>query len=245
MTFEDAGERRIEFDGAKGRAAIVFDASQVEQASPQWFDADFWGAAAQPVASGGRGGAWFIDAPFGACVLKHYLRGGLAARLSRASYLWQGEARARSIAEFRLMRELHGRGLPVPVAVAAWYQRDGASYRAALLMRRLHGVRSLASLAAGGAGPWEAAGKLVARMHQAGLDHADLNAENLLFDTDGQGWVIDLDRGRLRAPADRWRQANLERLHRSLLKLRGGRDVAQVEDDFAQLRAAYEKEWRS
>ena len=245
MTREDAGERRFGFDGAEGRGAIVFDPLQVEQASPHWFDPACWADAARPVATGGRGGAWFIDAPFGACVLRHYLRGGAAARVSRASYLWLGEARCRSVAEWRLLRELRHRGVPVPVPIAAWYRRRGSSYRAALLMRRIPDARSLAALAADGRGPWEHAGRVVARAHRAGLDHADLNAENLLFDARGEGWVIDLDRGRLRTLGDGWRERNLARLHRSLLKLRGSRGTSEVDAQFARLRAAYEEAFRS
>ena len=82
-------------------------------------------------------------------------------------------------------------------------------------------------------------------MHRAGLDHADLNADNLLFDRNGDGWVIDLDRGVFRTIGDGWRQRNLSRLHRSLLKRRGVRDVGEVEEDFTRLREAYDAAWAS
>ena len=76
-------------------------------------------------------------------------------------------------------------------------------YRAAILVERIAGARSLADLAAerGNAAPWAETGRLLAAFHQAGLDHADLNAHNVLFDEHGAGWLIDLDRGRLRRPA--------------------------------------------
>ena len=83
----------------------------------------------------------------------------------------------------------------------------------------------------------------MARIHRGGLDHADLNAHNLLFEDDGRGWVIDVDRSRLRIPETGWREANLARLRRSLLKLRGERDARQVEAEFARLRAAYDEQW--
>ncbi|WP_460832491.1 3-deoxy-D-manno-octulosonic acid kinase [Lysobacter humi (ex Lee et al. 2017)] len=240
MARERADEGRIEVDGPGGRGAIVFDRSRLGQAQAAWFDPDWWGSAARPVGSGGRGSAWFVDAPFGACVLRHYRRGGLAARLSRAGYVWHGEARVRSVAEFRLTREVLARGLDVPVPIAAWYVRSGLHYRAALLMARLPDTRTLADAALAGDAPWEAAGRLVARMHRVGLDHADLNADNLLFDDGGRGWVIDLDRGALRTGVRTWREANLARLLRSLHKRRGARDPDIVERDFARLRAAYD-----
>ncbi len=231
--------------GDRGVGAILFDATQLRQADPRWFDPTLWGDRATPVADGGRGSAWYIDASHGPCVLRQYRRGGWAAKFSRDRYLWRDAARVRSFAEFRLLRDLGRRGLPVPHPVAASYVREGMTYRASILMERLVDVRSLASLAAerGSDAPWEDAGRLVARFHRAGLDHADLNAHNVLFDADGVGWLIDFDRSVLRIPASAWRERNLARLERSLLKHRGARTVAAVQADVARLRRAYDADW--
>ncbi|MCA1714446.1 MAG: 3-deoxy-D-manno-octulosonic acid kinase [Gammaproteobacteria bacterium] len=241
----DATESLTPFRDDRGYGAILFDATWVRQAEPAWFAPAYWGERARPVHSGGRGGAWFVDAPFGAAVLRHYLRGGWAAGISRDAYLWHGSQRVRSFAEFRLTRELHRRGLPVPRPIAACYRRQGASYRTSILLERLSGVHSLAerAMVAAQDAPWEETGRLIARFHRAGLDHADLNAHNILFDATGHGWLIDLDRGKLRIPATPWRQGNLARLRRSLLKLRGSRAVAEVEQDFGRLRGAYNATW--
>jgi 3-deoxy-D-manno-octulosonic acid kinase len=196
------------------------------------------------VEEGGRGGAWFIQTGEGDAFLRHYLRGGLAARLSRDGHLWRGVNRVRSFAEFRLMRVLREKKLPVPMPFAAWYRREGLQYRAAILLQRLTGVQPLAVLVAQDQAPWEAAGQLVARFHRAGLDHADLNAHNLLFDAEGQGWMIDFDRSQLRIPATPWREANLQRLLRSLRKQRGAVSVEQVDAGFARLRATYDATWQ-
>lgn len=230
---------------AEGYGAILFDSSRVRQVEPDWFTPSHWAQCARPVDSGGRGGAWFVDAPFGAAVLRRYLRGGWAASVSRDAYLWDGSRRVRSFAEFRLTRDLHLRGLPVPRPIAACYWRQGISYRAAILVERLTGVHSLAERAAvaGDSAPWEETGRLIARFHRAGLDHADLNAHNILFDATGHGWLIDFDRSHLRIPATAWRERNLARLQRSLLKLRGERDAAAVLRDFARLRDAYNATW--
>ncbi|WP_064746223.1 3-deoxy-D-manno-octulosonic acid kinase [Lysobacter antibioticus] len=245
MTGYDAAEGLTPYRDDSGYGAILFDRERVQQAQPEWFSPAHWGAKAQPVDSGGRGGAWFVDAPFGQVVLRRYLRGGLVARFNRDRYWWRGAHRTRSFAEFRLTREVARKGLPVPMPVAAWYRRDGLHYYAAILIERLGDVRSLADRAAvaGDGAPWEEAGRLIARCHRAGLDHADLNATNLLFDSGGRGWVIDLDRGAIRIPATAWRERNLARLLRSLLKLRGARTPAEVERDFARLRTAYDRAW--
>lgn len=245
MTGYDAAEGLTPFRDDRGYGAILFDTTMVRQPDPDWFIPGNWGDRARPVESGGRGGAWFIDAPTGPQFLRRYLRGGMVARINHDRYLWRGAEHTRSFAEFRLSRAMIAKGVPVPRPIAASYRREGLSYRAAILIERLPNVRTLAdrSAVAGDGAPWEEAGRLIARAHRAGLDHADLNAHNLMFDPNGRGWVIDLDRGRVRIPATAWRERNLARLKRSLLKIRGDRGVAEVERDFARLRDAYDRVW--
>ena len=244
MTGFDANEHLTPFRDARGYGAILFDRTQLRQPDPAWFGPAYWGEAAQPVGEGGRGGAWFLQTGAGDAVLRHYLRGGWMASLSRDGHLWRGIHRVRSFAEFRLLRQLRAKKLPVPLPFAAWYRREGMHYRAAILLQRLQDVRALATLVAEGNAPWGATGELVARFHRAGLDHADLNAHNILFDDAGRGWMIDFDRSRLRIPATGWREANLKRLHRSLLKRRGARSEAEVEAGFSRLRDAYDAAWK-
>lgn len=245
MSAFDATERRVPFRRGRERGAILFDAALLPQAPAEWFEAAHWGDRAQPVAEGGRGGAWFVDAPCGALVLRHYLRGGAAALFSRDRYAWQGADRTRGFAEFRFTRALHAESLPVPRPYAARYVRHGLGYASAILLERLVGVESLAARAsaAGVEAPWQETGRLVARFHRAGVDHADLNAHNILFDARGHGWLIDFDRGRRRVPAVGWRERNLARLLRSLLKLRGARTPDEVRAGFDRLRMAYDAAW--
>lgn len=143
------------------------------------------------------------------------------ARISQDRYLWAGEDRVRAFAEWRLLQNLAQRGLPVPTPIAAWYQRQGLTYRCDLLTRRVADASSLSSALGQGAlsaGRWASVGDAIARLHAAGADHADLNAHNILFDGRQAVTVIDFDRGKLRAPGT-WRFGNLQRLHRSLIKI--------------------------
>jgi 3-deoxy-D-manno-octulosonic acid kinase len=245
--FQYGGEDVQGDDGRGARyGAILFDSQHARQVMPDWFVPNTWGERARPVSSGGRGGAWFIDGPDGPMVLRHYLRGGWAAHISRDGYLWQGANKVRSFVEFRLTRKLHAMGLPVPRPLAACYRRQGQRYRAAILLERLDGVHSFAerALVAGSGAPWEETGRLIARFHRMGLDHADLNAHNILFDATGQGWLIDFDRCRLRIPATGWREANLARLARSLRKLHPQPTPESLRRDIARLRHAYDATWQ-
>ncbi len=214
--------------------AILFDPALSPQVGPAWFDQDHWqslGALRTQV--GGRGSVALIDTPAGECVLRHYRRGGLVARLLGDHYLWTGADRTRAFSEFRLLLSMAHEGLPVPRAVAARYVRDGLFYRADLITVRLADASTLAELLAVGrldAELAELVGALVARFHRVGIWHADLNAHNILV-TGSELFLIDFDRGERRRPAESWRLANLQRLRRSLIKLGAAPRGEHVFDD--------------
>jgi 3-deoxy-D-manno-octulosonic acid kinase len=233
-----AAARRESFRDARGPGAIVFDPARLPQASAALLDPAQAGA--RPVHGSGRGAAWFVQGPQGRGVLRHYRRGGLAARLSTDAYLWLGESRVRSVAEFHLLQALHREGLPVPAPLLAGYWRSGLAYRAALMVERIEGASSLAERLGPEADdvPWEAVGRMLARFHAAGVDHPDLNATNILFDAAGQPWLIDFDRGRRRATPGAWARGNLDRLQRSLAKLAPGERPWRA--GFERLLVAYE-----
>lgn len=185
------------------------------------FAPEYWQGQMQFTAvEGGRGAAWFVG-PSGHWVLRHYRRGGLMARISRDLYWWNGEQSVRSFAEWRLLQFLSAKGLPVPRPVAAHYRRFGLGYRCDLITQRLPNTLTLTralQAAVVGEEIWRRIAGVVAQLHRNGADHADLNAHNILLDDKGGISVIDFDRGRLRT-AGSWQQRNLQRLHRSLLKV--------------------------
>jgi 3-deoxy-D-manno-octulosonic acid kinase len=228
--------------------AIVFDPDAAAQAAfdPDWFEPEYWRArAAAQTATGGRGSALFVDAPFGNCALRHYRRGGMAAHVFGDRYLWAGPERTRSFAEFRLLQSLRAKDLPVPQPIAARFRRTGPQYRADILTRRVERAATLAELI--GQGKFNATiasrvGAEIARFHAQGVYHADLNAHNILLTNDAV-WLIDFDRGVLRRPARAWQQANLARLRRSLLKIGAASNgESEFESDlWKPLMAAWEK----
>jgi 3-deoxy-D-manno-octulosonic acid kinase len=215
------GGRRIATAGGAILADTAGLGNLLDSAGEALFDPQFWAARAELVpVDAGRGAAWFIESGSRRWVLRHYRRGGFIARLSQDRYLWTGEARVRAFAEYRLLANLAERGLPVPKPIAARYQRLGLSYRCDLITRRIADALPLSSMLAIGVSKesWRAVGAAIARLHQSGVDHADLNAHNILVDSEGAVSVIDFDRGRVR---DRgaWTVRNLRRLHRSLDKV--------------------------
>jgi len=226
---------------------MLYDTLRTSNFSPAFFDPEYWrGHDAIEGSALGRGTTWFIRSGESRFVLRHYRRGGLMAKVSKDAYLWRGESETRSFAEWYLTYHLYRAGLPVPAPIAARYRRQGIFYRADLITQRIEDSESLAAKLAQGPislTQWIAIGRCIRRFHDAGVHHADLNAHNILFDSTGHGWLIDFDRSRIRIPETAWRERNLARLKRSLLKLRGGREPAQVKHDFARLRGAYDATW--
>ncbi|PIQ38439.1 MAG: 3-deoxy-D-manno-octulosonic acid kinase [Lysobacterales bacterium CG17_big_fil_post_rev_8_21_14_2_50_64_11] len=205
-----------------GGVGIVFDSARLPQAPDiaHLFDLDAW-PQITPVLGSGRGAAWFVASGTHLAVLRHYRRGGLFARLLGDWYPWHGAERTRGFAEFNLLAEMADHGLPVPAPLAARYQHDGAGYRADILIERIATAVPWAALLRNDLGnaAWESVGETIARFHRAGIDHADLNVNNILLDGSGQVWLIDFDRSTRRALHRRWRYRNLHRLRRSIDKL--------------------------
>ncbi|WP_110643224.1 3-deoxy-D-manno-octulosonic acid kinase [Salinicola sp. CPA57] len=184
-----------------------------------WLDPEAWDERGLVVGSApGRGASQFLTIDAHQWVLRPYRRGGMAAKVSQADYLWTGLERTRGFREMRLTRTLFERGLPVPAPVATIVVRHGLTYRAALITERLASSQALAERLADATPRLLAdVGATIRRFHDAGLDHVDLNARNLLVSADDKVWLIDFDRCRLRPPGD-WRQRNLSRLKRSFVR---------------------------
>jgi 3-deoxy-D-manno-octulosonic acid kinase len=207
------------------RGAMLYDASRCGQPDERIFERDHWRArGALQETAGGRGTVAFVHEGGRRWVLRHYRRGGLVARLLGDLYLWTGADRTRAFREWRLLHDLHAAGLPVPAPVAARYERHGPRYRADLITEELPTRLTLAQALERGpldAATWRAVGACVGGLHRRGVHHADLNAHNLLLAPGRRVYVVDFDRGRVRARGA-WEQAVLERLQRSLRKVTAG-----------------------
>jgi 3-deoxy-D-manno-octulosonic acid kinase len=204
------------------RAAMLYDASRMDQPGFDAFERGYWrGLGALEEVAGGRGTVAFVRDAGRRWVLRHYRRGGLVARFLDDTYFYTGAARTRAHAEFRLLRRLREWNLSVPAPIAARYVRAGLLYRADLITEELPTRLTLArALESGPLEPatWRAVGRCIARLHERGVQHADLNAHNLLLGADGEVYVLDFDRGRIRERGA-WEGRVLDRLRRSLDKV--------------------------
>jgi len=259
---------------------ILYDPGCVNDPADALFEPAYWRAlGALESIAGGRGSIAIIrpqaqggDGPRGRIsqapgqtldqapkwVLRHYRRGGLAARLSEDRYVWLGAGRTRSFAEWRLLARLRGLGLPVPHPIAARYVRGSFAYRADLITAWLPCTRTLADVITGAELPaeqWRRVGRTIACFHCRGVQHPDLNANNILLqgyvdedaghpaqEGDAPVYLLDFDRGRIRERGA-WEAHVLARLQRSLRKIgRLRTHLSFSQADWKALTEGYEEE---
>ena len=180
---------------------------------------------AQPLS--GRGAAYRLQTPRGEWVVKRSRRGGAVAAVLGDRYLRSGEPRA--LRELRVSAAARARGVRTPRVVAAVLYASRFFMRSDLATEYVPLSVDLAEVAFGAAdqpsalkaAAFEAAGRLVRQLAEAGLAHPDLNLKNLLIDFEQpkpRAWVLDLDRAHI-GKADG--NAMWERLQRSIAKWEG------------------------
>lgn len=238
MAFKICPESKV-FDNLH----ILYDAASVSNPTSELFSPSYH--AAQGMICGratGRGTTYFLTAGTGEWVLRHYRRGGLPAKIFRDLYLGTHPEHSRAWKEWRLLTNLYQRNFPVPRPVAAGTDISGFFYRCDLITERISDVASLAELFNRGrmSEPlWHKVGACIRMFHDAGVYHADLNAQNILLDENQAVFLIDFDRCEIR-DSDWWKNSNLKRLHRSLSKLAARSvDGSVAERDWGQLMAGY------
>ena len=229
-----------------GNSVIVYDDNRVSQITHEFFEPDFWpDSDSGSGVTGGRGTVFFIRHEDQEWVLRHYYRGGLPGAMLEDQFIWAGSTRTRSIREWELLQTMHNLGFMVPAPVAARYLHHGLFYTADIITARIPGVQSFADRLAEdqvSGDLWHSLGECIARFHFAGFYHADLNAHNVQVNSDGEFFLLDWDRGDRRPPGS-WRNSNLARLHRSLVKISRNEQAHFEPGDWKVLLEAYMDLW--
>lgn len=215
---------------------ILYDDTLISKPNNSLFDPNWLQQHAQVKHIGhGRGEAWFIDYEQQSWVLRRYKRGGLVAKVNKSRYFALTLKHTRAWREWRLLAQMYDAGLPVPRPVAAqvcWCNIRTGFYQAYLLLEKIPGARTLAERLQNevlGENEWQAVGAVIRQFQDHGVYHADLNANNILFDESGSVFLIDFDRGKIRA-SGQWLQENVQRLRRSLDKLQGKHNVFNFDE---------------
>lgn len=171
---------------------------------------------------GGRGGTYLVNSNQQTCVLKKYLRGGLMAKISYDSYLWLGLKQSRVEQERNIIQYLTENKFITPQFVAFQIIQTGLLYQQSMITQFVKNKGSLESIL----DQQELSetqiinlAKTLKVMHQLKVNHADLNANNILLDENEHWIIIDFDKAKIMQEDGHWKNQNLQRLKRSLEKL--------------------------
>ncbi|AIU68131.1 3-deoxy-D-manno-octulosonic acid kinase [Vibrio coralliilyticus] len=218
---------------------IWYDETLLKEDPKQVFDAEFWQNAGKVIGSAqGRGTTWFVQTETIEAALRHYRRGGLFGKLVEDSYLFSSWEKTRSYQEFQLLNTLIEAGVNVPRPIAARAVKSGLTYKADLLSEKIPNARDLVSILMENPLPaemYQKIGNEIRKMHDAQVNHTDLNIHNILIDEQGKVWIIDFDKC-YQQSGNAWKQSNLERLKRSFEKEVGKCEIHWKLDDFQHLK---------
>ncbi len=190
----------------------------------------------------GRGTTWFVQLQQTQGALRHYRRGGLFGKLVSDSYWFNGWEKTRSYQELMLLSHLREAGVNVPRPIAARAQKYGLFYKADLLSEKVPNACDLVSILRESPISDEIYSKIgceIRKMHDAQVNHTDLNIHNILIDDQEKVWIIDFDKCRYQKSSD-WKISNLKRLKRSFEKENSRSSIFFKEADFKALHRGYE-----
>ena len=164
----------------EGTYAIVQDCALPFTFDPAQFNPSGYEHAQAIIGKGGRGSAWMVETPAGIGVLKHYRRGGWAARLTSDRYIFHGQAYQEAI--------MSSIAYQTPDSWSAGAETHGGflSFAIWFLSGRFVDPLHTQCTVVGRSGrkrdaPWTAIGDTLAGFHKAFVRHADLNANNILI----------------------------------------------------------------
>jgi tRNA A-37 threonylcarbamoyl transferase component Bud32 len=183
-------------------------------------------------------------------LVRRCIRGGFFGRFFREMYLNWGTPRP--IEELRVSDYARARGVSTPEVLAAAFEKAPPFfYRGALAVREISPSADLQRELLEAQYPLDRAslgkkrraiaslGRLIAKMHEAGIYHADLHLKNILLsDADGGLYVLDLDAAKICEPLSDFRKhVNLLRLYRSAEKVNQRRRIITRTDLMRFLRS--------
>jgi len=184
-------------------------------------------------------------------LIRRYIRGGILGRFVKGIYVNVGVPRP--LRELQVSDHARACGIPTPEILAAAFERiPPFFYKGAVAMREICPGADLETelLAVHSSGVESrkrkrdivsSLGQLIAKMHAAGIYHADLHLKNTMLSERDEGmrlYVLDLDNARTCEPLSDFKKCmNLLRLYRSAEKINRQKRVITRTDLFRFLRS--------
>ncbi|HGS4462822.1 TPA: 3-deoxy-D-manno-octulosonic acid kinase [Vibrio metschnikovii] len=219
-----------------------FDPTLLIEPVEQAFCLSFWDNQQAIIGSArGRGTTWFLQGQQASFALRHYHRGGLLGHWIKDHYFFTGWQNTRAYQELHLLAWLSEHGVNVPAPVAAKVERHGLTYQADILVQKLDNAEDLVAILAENQlqpNQFKRIGQEIRKMHDAGVNHTDLNIHNILIDSEQRVWIIDFDKCRKQTHSA-WKQKNLQRLQRSFNKEHLLGNIKHTEQQWQQIVSGY------
>ncbi|WP_158972537.1 3-deoxy-D-manno-octulosonic acid kinase [Paraglaciecola sp. L3A3] len=225
-----------------GAHVILFDSTYFDTPEAEIFTDQFWSNQNKIIGQAtGRGTTYFFKHQNGEYVLRHYLRGGLVGKILDGQYVFTGLHRTRAWKEFNLLHHMANLGLPCPTPIAAQIKRVGLYYQADIILCKIPQAKDVFNiLLEKSISPdiWQKIGQTIAKFHQQQIYHHDLNIHNIMLDHNNKAWLIDFDKCSVKQ-GEKWKSANLSRLHRSFEKEQRLKNIYWSENDWLALQTGY------
>lgn len=203
----------------------------------------------------GRDLAYVVNTPTGRRWMVRRLRHGGVLRFATGGLFFRASVN-RPLNELRLACLLRDLRIPTPEVVAAAVHPVGPFYEGEIAREFVGAKGDLASCLfdPGVAGPEQrpeilaSAGRLVGRLHRAGLHHPDLNLRNILIvpgpeGTSLESWILDLEKcrmeTRLSSPS---RRRMLARMRRSASRFEAASGITIKPSEWEMFDQAYREE---
>ncbi|CAM4280355.1 3-deoxy-D-manno-octulosonic acid kinase [Vibrio agarivorans] len=220
-----------------------FDPKKLSVKVEDAFNIEFWRRSNLIMGSAtGRGTTWFVKEQSNEFAIRHYYRGGLLGKVVRDSYLYLGMKKTRSVAELNALEQLKKSNVNVPSPIAAKVTRHGLFYKTDIITQKIHQSSALVDRLQRevmSADIYQRIGQEIKKMHQAGVNHTDLNCHNILIDSKQTVWLIDFDNCRIELGNSSWKQSNLKRLLRSFKKEQSRKGIKFELSDWQHLLTGY------
>ena len=153
--------------------------------------------------------------------LKHYIRGGFAAKISYDKYFFDSIASTRSVKEYNFLNNLFSKELPVPKPAALQVIINKFTYTADLITCKIENVGTLHDFIMNSkmnSNLWDALEGTLEKFYNENVYHSDLNSKNVLIDKNNNFHLVDFDNSYFFYEKKLFLKS-IMRLERSLFKL--------------------------
>tara|TARA_B110000014_G_C20110736_1_gene585067 strand:- start:1646 stop:2335 length:690 start_codon:yes stop_codon:yes gene_type:complete len=145
---------------------------------------------------GGRGKALELQYEGKNYFWKHYIRGGLVAKISYDRYMFNSLASTRAVKEYNFLNTMNDKGLPVPKAAALQVITNRFTYKADLITCKIENKGTLFDFVKNNKmnnDLWNKLSITLEKFYNENVYHSDLNSKNIIIDKDNNIFLLDFD----------------------------------------------------